>query len=102
MRINTPFPIRLMHTKSFTLGRSTVFAGNAADLKTYFLEERIPDNWEPRVRSRHGFTVAHLNWLLFQIEYGISRMGNLEERVKKDGKRMCITKPGYHYNKSRD
>ncbi|KAG8694705.1 hypothetical protein FRC08_008313 [Ceratobasidium sp. 394] len=65
-----------------------VFAGNAADLKTWFLEERMPDNWEPRVRSRYGFTIAHLNWLSFRIEYGISCAGNLEEKVKKDGKRM--------------
>lgn len=65
-----------------------VFAGNAADLKTWFLEERMPDNWEPRLRTRYGFTIAQLNQRSFQIEYGIARAGNLEAKVAKDGKKM--------------
>ncbi|QRV89182.1 peroxidase family 2 domain protein [Ceratobasidium sp. AG-Ba] len=40
---------------------SIVFAGNAADLKTWLVEERIPHNWEPKIRSRYGFTIARLN-----------------------------------------
>ncbi|KAG8743487.1 hypothetical protein FRC10_011960 [Ceratobasidium sp. 414] len=64
-----------------------VFAGNAADLKIWFLEERMPDNWEPRLRTRYGFTIAQLNQRSLQIGLGISRAGNLEEKVKKDAKR---------------
>jgi len=65
-----------------------VFGGNAADLKIWFLEERIPDNWEPRLRTRYGFTIAQLNTRGLQIELGIARAGNLESKVVKDGKKM--------------
>ncbi|KAF8742189.1 Peroxidase, family 2, partial [Rhizoctonia solani] len=40
-----------------------VFGGNAADLKTWFIEERMPDGWEPRNLTRNGFTIARLNTL---------------------------------------
>ncbi|KAG8743484.1 hypothetical protein FRC10_011957 [Ceratobasidium sp. 414] len=87
-----------------------VFAGNAADLKTWFLEERMPDNWEPRLRLRYGLTIAKFNQRFvhapisficcscvadtspsrsLQIGLGISRAGNLEEKVKRDAKRTC-------------
>jgi len=65
-----------------------VFGGNAADLKTWFLEERMPDNWEPRLRTRFGFTIAQLNLRALQIETGIARAGNLEAKVKKDAKHV--------------
>ncbi|KEP47965.1 peroxidase family 2 domain protein [Rhizoctonia solani 123E] len=61
------------------------FDGNAADLKTWLLEERIPDGWEPKNRSRHGVTIKQLNGIASQIEKGIARAGNLEARVLKNG-----------------
>ncbi|KAG8775148.1 hypothetical protein FRC12_001648 [Ceratobasidium sp. 428] len=64
-----------------------VFAGNAADLKTWFLEERIPDNWEPKSRTRYGFTIAQMNQRSFQIGFGISRAGSLEDKARKDAKK---------------
>ncbi|KAG8717196.1 hypothetical protein FRC09_014630 [Ceratobasidium sp. 395] len=64
-----------------------VFAGNAADLKTWFLEERIPDNWEPKSRTRYGFTIAQMNQRSFQIGFGISRAGNLEDKARRDAKK---------------
>ncbi|QRW03303.1 peroxidase family 2 domain protein [Ceratobasidium sp. AG-Ba] len=78
--------------KMFSVANSAiafdVFGGNAADLKTWFIEERMPDNWEPRYRHHYGFTIAQLNLRSFQLKRGISRAGNLEERVKKDAKTM--------------
>ncbi|ELU42260.1 hypothetical protein AG1IA_03713 [Rhizoctonia solani AG-1 IA] len=62
-----------------------VFDGNAADLKIWFLEERLPNGWEPKNRSYHGLTIKKLNGIASQIEKGISRAGNLEAKVKKDG-----------------
>ncbi|KAF8755263.1 Peroxidase, family 2 [Rhizoctonia solani] len=62
-----------------------VFDGNAADLKIWFLEERLPNGWEPKNRSYHGLTIKKLNGIASQIEKGISRAGNLEVKVKKDG-----------------
>ncbi|CAE6345030.1 unnamed protein product [Rhizoctonia solani] len=65
-----------------------VFGGNAADLKTWFIEERMPDRWEPKNLNRNGFTIVKLNTLAFQIERGISREGNLEAKVLKDAKHV--------------
>jgi hypothetical protein len=65
-----------------------VFGGNAADMKTWFIEERMPDNWEPKNLNRNGFTIARLNTLAFRIERGISRAGNLESKVLKDAKHV--------------
>ncbi|KAF8713212.1 Peroxidase, family 2, partial [Rhizoctonia solani] len=62
-----------------------VFDGNAADLKIWFLEERLPNGWEPKNRSYHGLTIKKLNGIASQIEKGISRAGNLDAKVKKDG-----------------
>ncbi|CAE6456574.1 unnamed protein product [Rhizoctonia solani] len=62
-----------------------VFDGNAADLRTWFLEERIPNGWESKNRSHYGLTIKKLNGIASEIEKGIARAGNLETRVMRDG-----------------
>ncbi|CAE6461130.1 unnamed protein product [Rhizoctonia solani] len=61
------------------------FGGNAADLRTWLLEERIPKGWEPKDRSYYGVTIKKLNGVSSQIEKGISRAGNLEAEASKTG-----------------
>ncbi|KAJ1303533.1 hypothetical protein OPQ81_011718 [Rhizoctonia solani] len=68
------------------------FDGNAAELRPWLLEERIPHGWEPKDRSQYGVTIKQLNGVASQIEKGISRIGNLEARVLKDG-------PGKHMHR---
>ncbi|KAH7336768.1 putative chloroperoxidase [Rhizoctonia solani] len=61
------------------------FGGNAADLRTWLIEERIPKGWEPKDRSYNGVTIKKLNGVSSQIEKGISRAGNLEAKALKIG-----------------
>jgi hypothetical protein len=49
----------------------TLFGGRVDDLTPFLLEERIPDGWEPRVRSRFGLTIATFNRTVLRVEFGI-------------------------------
>lgn len=49
----------------------TIFGGRIDDLRTMLLEERIPDGWESRVRSRFGLTFAAFNLTVFKVSGGI-------------------------------
>ncbi|KAJ7077234.1 Chloroperoxidase [Mycena epipterygia] len=46
-------------TNSSTL--ITIFGGKIADLEPFLTEERIPEGWEPRIRSRMGLTIFTMN-----------------------------------------
>lgn len=50
----------------------TIFAGSISDLTPILTEERIPENWEPRVRSRFGFTIAKFNKTVLRVEKGVN------------------------------
>ena len=43
------------------------------------LEERFSDNWEPRIRSRFGLTMAAFNGTVLPVERGV----DTEAYIKK-------------------
>ena len=49
----------------------TIFGGQVRDLEPLLIEERIPDGWEPRIRSRKGLTIISMNGIVFKVELGI-------------------------------
>ena len=49
----------------------TLFAGSISDLTPMLIEERFPDDWEPRVRSRFGLTMAKFNSTVIPVERGV-------------------------------
>ena len=57
-----------LHSSSFLL---KVFGGIVADLRTFLLEERLPDGWEPRVRHRAGLTMIEINFTVGKVELGV-------------------------------
>jgi hypothetical protein len=50
----------------------TLFAGSISDLTPILTEERIPERWEPRIRSRFGLTMAKFNGTVILVEKGVN------------------------------
>lgn len=50
----------------------TTFGGRVHDIQSVLIEERIPDGWESRVRSRWGLTFGSFNLVVFPLEFSIS------------------------------
>jgi len=50
----------------------TIFGGRVEDLRTVLLEERLPEGWESRVRSRFGLTFAAFNTTVLPVVAGMS------------------------------
>jgi len=61
--------------KVFACGNATtmlaVFGGRVNDLRAMLLEERIPEGWEPRIRSRYGYTMGAFNVTVFRVLFGL-------------------------------
>ena len=58
------------------LGRSsstmlTLFGGRIEDLRTFLVEERLPEGWEPKIRTPYGLTIGAFNKTVLQVELGI-------------------------------
>jgi hypothetical protein len=51
----------------------TIFGGSIADLTPILAEERIPADWEPRVRSRFGLTMAKFQLTVLPVLFGVNR-----------------------------
>ncbi|KAI0717873.1 chloroperoxidase-like protein [Cerioporus squamosus] len=49
----------------------TVFGGKLKDIRTLLTEERLPDNWEPRVRHQMGLTMMQFNSTVMRVELGV-------------------------------
>ncbi|KAF7342959.1 putative sterigmatocystin biosynthesis peroxidase stcC [Mycena venus] len=49
----------------------TIFGGKVADLELILTEERIPEGWESRIRSRKGLTFLAFNRTVLAVEKGI-------------------------------
>ena len=45
-----------------------IFGGRVHDLKSILIEEKFPEEWESRVRSRAGLTSAKLNSSVLPME----------------------------------
>jgi hypothetical protein len=50
----------------------TIFGGRVHDLQSILIEERIPEEWESRVRNRWGLTFGSFNLVVFPLEFSIS------------------------------
>ncbi|KAF3005013.1 hypothetical protein E8E13_008838 [Curvularia kusanoi] len=51
----------------------TIFGGRVDDLKPMLTEERFSENWQPRVLSRYGLTMAAFNGTVLPVEMGVKR-----------------------------
>lgn len=51
----------------------TIFGGRVDDLKPMLIEERFSENWEPRVRSHYGLTMAAFNATVLPVELGVKK-----------------------------
>ncbi|KAG0703590.1 Chloroperoxidase [Suillus ampliporus] len=72
--VNKDFSLKMPH-RIFSSANSstlvTIFGGRVDDLRSIFLDERIPEGWESRVRQPHGLTMAALNRIALGVEFGI-------------------------------
>jgi hypothetical protein len=50
----------------------TIFGGSINDLTPMLTEERFPEHWEPRIRSRFGLTMARFNGTVIPVERGVN------------------------------
>ncbi|KAG0702213.1 Chloroperoxidase [Suillus ampliporus] len=72
--VNKEFSLSFLHkifgsTDTSTL--ITVFGGRVDDLRSFLLDERIPDGWESRVRQPYGMTMINLSKTILRIELGV-------------------------------
>lgn len=49
----------------------TIFGGRIEDLTPMLTEERFSENWEPRILSRFGLTMAKFNFTVLPVERGV-------------------------------
>lgn len=49
----------------------TIFGGLVDDLVPMLVEERFADNWEPRIKSHFGLTMAEFNATVLPVEIGV-------------------------------
>ncbi|KAM0721935.1 hypothetical protein Q7P37_002860 [Cladosporium fusiforme] len=49
----------------------TIFGGRVDDLVPMLTEERFADNWEPRITSHYGLTMAQFNATVLPVELGV-------------------------------
>lgn len=49
----------------------TIFGGRVEDLRPMLVEERFPEEWEPRVHSHFGLTMAAFNGTALPVERGV-------------------------------
>jgi len=61
----------------------TLFGGSIADLTPMLTEERFAPNWEPRVRSHFGLTMAKFNFTVIPVELGINKAAIEKEEAQQ-------------------
>ncbi|KAG1722646.1 heme-thiolate peroxidase aromatic peroxygenase [Suillus paluster] len=72
--VNKEFSLSLFHkifgsTNASTL--VTIFGGRVDDLRSFLLDERIPEGWESRVRQPYGMTLMNFNKTILGVEFGV-------------------------------
>lgn len=50
----------------------TIFGGRINDLTPMLTEERFSEQWEPRITSRFGLTMAMFNFTVLPVERGVN------------------------------
>ncbi|KAJ4496098.1 Chloroperoxidase [Lentinula edodes] len=77
---NPDFSLSAFH-KAFGSSNSAtllrIFGGRVSDLRPFLIEERIPEGWEPSVRSRVGLTMAVFNLTVLPLEAATERFMKL-------------------------
>jgi Peroxidase, family 2 len=67
---NPQYTLKLLH-KFFSANNNAIlydtFAGRVDDLRTFLIEERFPQGWQPRVTKRYGYTLMALNYRTLQV-----------------------------------
>jgi len=61
----------------------TLFGGSIADLTPMLTEERFAPNWEPRVRSPFGLTLAKFNFTVLPVELGVNKVAIEKEEAQR-------------------
>jgi hypothetical protein len=51
----------------------TIFGGLVDDLRPMLTEERFSENWQPRIRSKYGLTMAAFNGTVLPVEMGVKK-----------------------------
>jgi len=51
----------------------TIFGGHVDDLRPMLTEERFSENWQPRIRSKYGLTMAAFNGTVLPVEMGVKK-----------------------------
>jgi len=65
------------------------FGGNVSDLRTFLTEERLPESWETKARSKKGMTITSFNGLVNKVEFGIDEERGMRELKKeREGKKV--------------
>ena len=59
------------------------------DLRSFLLEERFPDRWQPRVTARLGLTMTLFNVLVAKVELGIEETSTTVLRKAKEKKKTA-------------
>ncbi|KAJ7049349.1 Chloroperoxidase [Mycena amicta] len=69
-----------------------IFGGQVDDLEVFLKEERLPDNWESKNRSRKGVTFFAFNRTTAKVERGIDeeKYRKEEEEKEKDAKAEAV------------
>lgn len=55
-----------------------IFGGLQKDIESILRDERIPEGWEPRLRKRHGLTIAAFNTSVIPLEFKTSGLVKTE------------------------
>ena len=50
----------------------TIFGGRVEDLYSVLTEERLPQGWQPRIRTPMGLTFMAFNTTVTKVELGIA------------------------------
>ncbi|KAK7189801.1 hypothetical protein DPSP01_008784 [Paraphaeosphaeria sporulosa] len=86
-RENASYTESLFH-KGFGSANSstmlTIFGGRINDLRPMLLEERFPDDWEPRIRSHFGLTMAAFNGTVLPVERGVDTRAYVKKLEGED------------------
>jgi hypothetical protein len=71
---NKNYSLRFAHRLFSSANTSTIptiFGRRADDVRLIFSEERLPQDWESRVRGPYGLTILTLNFTTLPVEFGI-------------------------------
>ncbi|KAF5392876.1 hypothetical protein D9757_000869 [Collybiopsis confluens] len=69
---NPEFSMAIQHRMFGSSNSSTLLricGGRVSDLRSFLIEERIPQGWESVVRARKGLTIASFNFTVLPLEF---------------------------------